>query len=152
MKRVLIAIMLMAGFTAMAQRGERGEKGHRGDFNNMTAEQMATLQTKKMTLDLDLTQGQQTKIQALNLEKAKKRKAKMDERKALKDSGERPSRTSDEQYALKMERLDAAIAHKAELKKILNEEQFTKWEMHHKKRGAHHKNKGKRPKGENKRG
>lgn len=141
MKRVLIAIMLMAGFTTIAQRGERGDKVQRGDFKNMTVEQMATLQTKKMTLALDLTQDQQNKIQALNLENAKKRKAKMDERKALKDSEERPARTSDEQYAQRMERLDASIAHKTELKKILTQEQFAKWEAHHKKRGKGRKGK-----------
>lgn len=144
MKKVIVLVALMAGFTAMAQNGERG---HKGDFKNMSAEQMATLQTKKMTLDLDLTESQQSKIQALNLENAKKRKAKMEERKALKEADERPARTSEEQYAMRAERLDAAIALKSELKKILSTEQFEKWEMHHKKRGGHHKGKGEYSKG-----
>ena len=113
----------------------------------MSAEQMATLQTKKMTLDLDLTEVQQNKVKALNLENAKKRKAKMEERKAQKDTSERPKLTSDEQYAMKAERLDAAIVHKAELKKILSNEQFEKWEMHHKKRGEHRKGKRQHSKG-----
>lgn len=134
MKKVILLVALVAGFTTMAQKGERG---HKGDFKNMTAEQMATLQTKQMTLDLDLTTAQQNKIQALNLDNATKRKAKMEERKALKETSERPKRTSDEQYAMRTERLNAAIAHKAELKKILSDEQFEKWEMHHKKRGEH---------------
>ncbi|MBD0852537.1 hypothetical protein [Maribacter arenosus] len=144
MKKVILLVVLMAGFTAMAQKGERGQ---RGEYKNMSAEQMATLQTKKMTLDLDLTQAQQTKVQALNLENAKKRKAQMEARKAQKESGEAKALTSDERFAMKQERLDAAIAHKAELKKILNEEQFAKWEMHHKKRGEHRKDKGNRSKG-----
>ncbi|EAR00611.1 hypothetical protein [Maribacter sp. HTCC2170] len=139
MKKVLIAIMLMAGFTAVAQRGERGEKGHRGDFKSMTAEQMATLQTKKMTLALDLTSNQQNKIQALNLENAEQSKAKMEERKAAKESSEQKKPTSDEIYAMKKARLDAAIAHKASLKDILTPEQFEKWETHRKKRGEHKK-------------
>ncbi|MGB5497437.1 MAG: hypothetical protein WBM77_00750, partial [Maribacter sp.] len=88
MKKVIVLVALMAGFTAMAQKGERG---HKGDYKNMSVEQMATLQTKKMTLDLDLTEVQQSKIQALNLENAKKRKAKMEERKALKEADERPA-------------------------------------------------------------
>ncbi len=138
MKQVILIAVMMLGLTAMAQRGERG---HKGDFKNMSAEQMATLQTKKMTLDLDLSKAQQSKIQALNLENAKKRKAQMEERRAKKDTSERPELTSDEQYAMRAERLDAAIAHKAELKKILTEEQFTKWEMHHKHRGKHQKGK-----------
>lgn len=143
MKKVILLIVLMAGFTAMAQKGERGQKGA---YKNMSAEQMATLQTKKMTLDLDLTQAQQTKIQALHLENAKKRKAKMEARMAQKESGESKALTSDERFALKQERLDAAIAHKAELKTILNEEQFAKWEMQRNKRGENHKGKGKRHK------
>ena len=144
MKKVILLVALMVGFTTMAQKGERG---HKGDFKNMSAEQMATLQTKKMTLDLDLTEVQQKKIQALNLENAIKRKAKMEERKALKEADERPARTSDEQYAMRAERLDAAIAHKSELKKILSTEQFGQWEMHHKKRGEHRKGKGEHSKG-----
>ena len=138
MKKVILLAVLMLGFTAMAQKGERG---NRGDYKNMSAEQMATLQTKQMTLDLNLTATQQSKIQALNLDIATKRKAKMEERKALKEAAERPARTSDEKYAMKAERLNAAIAHKAELKKILSTEQFEQWEMHHKKRGEHRKGK-----------
>jgi len=138
MKKVLIAMMLLAGFTAIAQRGERSEKGHRGGFKDMTAEQMATLQTKKMTLALDLSNDQQNKIQALNLDVAKKRKVKMEERKARKEQ-EKPS--SDEIFTMKKNRLDAAIAHKAELKKILNQEQFEKWKAHHKQKGKHKKRK-----------
>jgi len=145
MKKVILLVALMVGFTAMAQKGERG---HKGDFKNMSAEQMAALQTKKMTLDLDLTEAQQKKIQALNLENAKKHKAKMEERKALKEADVRPVRTSDEHYAIRAERLDAAIAHKSELKKILSNEQFEQWEMYHKKRGDHRKGKhSKRKKG-----
>ncbi|NND79159.1 MAG: hypothetical protein HKN53_04615 [Maribacter sp.] len=144
MKKVLVLVMLMAGFTAMAQKGERG---HRGDFKDLSAEQMATLHTKKMTLDLDLTEAQQSKIKAFHLEKFKNRKAKMEKRQAQKDTSERPKLTSDEKYALRLERLDAAIAHKAELKKILSTEQFEKWEKHHKKRGEHHKGKGHHSKG-----
>lgn len=144
MKKVVVLMMLMAGFTAMAQKGERG---HGADFKDLSAEQMATLHTKKMTLDLDLTDAQQSKIKAFHLEKFKHRKAKMEERKAQEDSFERKKLTSDEKYALRAERLDAAIAHKAELKKILSEEQFEKWEEHHKKRGKHHKGKGHHSKG-----
>jgi len=144
MKKVILLAVLMVGFTAMAQKGDRG---NRGDFKNMSAEQMATLQTKQMTLDLNLTASQQSKIQALNLENATKRKAKMEERKALKEADERPVRTSDEHYAMRVERLDAAIAHKAELEKILSTEQFEQWEIHHKKRGEHRKGKGKHSKG-----
>ena len=143
MKKVIVLIALIVGTTAMAQQRKDGK---RNSMKDMTAEQVATLQTKKMTLDLDLTDAQQTKILALNLENAKKRKAKMDERKAMRDSGERPKITSEEKYAIQAERLDAAIAHKAALKKILNDDQYAKWEKTRKKRGDRDQMKEKRSK------
>ncbi|PIF01576.1 MAG: hypothetical protein CR994_00615 [Maribacter sp.] len=141
MKKAFVLVALIIGSTAMAQN--RGNcKGN--PMKNMTVEQMATLQTKKMTLDLDLTQDQQTKIQALNLENAKKRKVKMDKRRELMDSGERPTRSSEEVYALETERLDAAIAHKAALKKILDEDQYARWETLQRKRRGCTKMRGER--------
>ena len=149
MKKVIVLMMLMAGVTAMAQRGE---KGHRGDFKDMSAEQMATLQTKKMTLSLDLTEAQQAKIQALHLKNAQLRKAKMEERKAKmeKEEGAKPS--SDERYAMKKERLDEAIAQKAELKKILTNEQYSKWQEMKESRGKHSNGKHRQGKPGEKRG
>lgn len=143
MKKVIVLIALIVGTTAMAQQRKDGK---RNSMKDLTAEQMATLQTKKMTLDLDLTDAQQTKILALNLENAKKRKAKMEERQATRNSGERPKMTSEEKYAMQVERMDDAIAHKAALKKILNSDQYTKWEMTSKKRGDRDQKKGKRSK------
>jgi len=128
MKKVIVLVALMTGFASMAQKGE---KRHRDNFKDMSVEQMATLKTKKMALELDLSDAQQSEIQALNLEMAKTRKAKMEERKAAKTSGERKEPTSDERYAMKVARLDNAIAHKAELQKVLSKEQFEKWERLH---------------------
>ncbi|MGI9552581.1 MAG: hypothetical protein ACR2MT_15370 [Aurantibacter sp.] len=138
----LIVILLLIGATTMAQ--EKKERGHRGAMNDMTAEQIATLQTKKMTLELDLSQTQQNQIQALNLTKAKDRKAKMEEHKAKKKTYERQKPTSEERYAMQNKRLDKKLAHKQELKKILSTEQMEKWEkMHHGKR-KHRGGKGKK--------
>ncbi len=135
-------MMLMACVTAMAQRGE---KGHRGDFKDMSAEQLATLQTKKMTLSLDLTEAQQAKIQALHLKNAQLRKAKMEKEEVAKPS-------SDERYAMKKERLDAAIAQKTELKKILTNEQYAKWQEMKESRGKHSNGKYRQGKPGEKRG
>lgn len=135
-------MMLMACVTAMAQRGE---KGHRGDFKDMSAEQLATLQTKKMTLSLDLTEAQQAKIQALHLKNAQLRKAKMEKEEVAKPS-------SDERYAMKKERLDAAIAQKTELKKILTNEQYAKWQEMKESRGKHSNGKHRQGKPGEKRG
>ncbi|SHJ94603.1 Spy/CpxP family protein refolding chaperone [Pseudozobellia thermophila] len=124
MKKVFVIVLCMVGLTAMAQKGERGNRG----MKDLSPEQVATLQTKKMTLALDLTQEQQAKIQAINLEQAKERKAKMEERKAAREKGEAKKPTAEERYAMQNERLDKMIAHKAEMKKILSEEQYQKWQ------------------------
>lgn len=140
MKKVIVILLCMVGLTAMAQKGENG---HRGGMKDLTPEQMATLQTKKMTLALDLTQDQQTKIQALNLENAKTRKAKMEARKAAKEKDEAKKPTSEERYAMQNERLDKMIAQKAEMKNILSADQYEKWEKMAHRKGKHGKRKRK---------
>ncbi len=140
MKKAIWAIALLIGALGMAQ--EEG-KSNRGAMKDLTPEQMATLQTKKMTLALDLSEAQQSQIQALNLENAKTRKAKMEERKAKKEAGEAKKPTSEERYAIQNARLDQMIAQKAEMKKILSEEQYDKWEKMAHRRGKHRKGKGK---------
>lgn len=135
-------MLVLVGATTMAQ--EKKERQHRGGINDMTPEQVATLQTKKMTLALDLSEAQQGQIQALNLENAKARKAKMEKRKAAKEEGERKKPTSEERFSMANARLDAQLAQKEEMKKILSEEQMAKWEkMKHGKR----KHKGRKGKG-----
>ena len=94
---------------------------------NISAEEMATLQTKRLTLALDLTKSQQTKIQEINLENATKRKEMMAKHKAKKESGDAKKPTDKERLAMANARLDHKIAMKAKMKDILNEEQFAKW-------------------------
>ena len=144
MKKVVIVIMLLVGVTTLAQRGEGGNRDHTKD---LTPQQLATLQTKKATLALDLTEAQQTQMNALFIEKAKMHKAKMEERKAQKEDGETKKRTSEERYAKSNERLDHQIAQKEKLKQILSDKQMEKWEkmQHHK--GNHRKGKGRKEKG-----
>ncbi|KJD32643.1 hypothetical protein PW52_15510 [Tamlana sedimentorum] len=130
MKKILLIAIALVGLQAVAQN-HRGEgKKERGDkMANLSAEEIATLQTKRMTLYLDLTESQQKKIQAINLENATKRKEMMEERKAKKESGEeRTKPTDEERLAMENARLDHKIAMKAKMKDILNEEQYTKWE------------------------
>ncbi|MFX0558545.1 hypothetical protein ACOCEA_17215 [Maribacter sp. CXY002] len=137
MKKIMImAALVLACGLAMAQRPEG--KDHKR-MQDMTPEQVATLHTKKMTLALDLTEAQQTKMKSLLASQAEKRKAKMEEFKAKKENGEQP--TADEKFAMQNERLDAQIAHKAEMKKILNDEQYAKWEKMQHHRGKHGKGK-----------
>jgi len=133
MKKIAIVVLMLVGVTALAQRGGRADRGN--NMKGLTPEQVATLQTKKMTLTLDLNAAQQEQIKALNLENAKMRKAKMANRKAQKEASEAKKPTSEERYAMANDRLDHQIAHKAKMKEILSEEQFTKWEKMQFRRG-----------------
>jgi hypothetical protein len=144
MKKVLIAMFTIASLSAMAQEGP--ERGPRDEGDRLTPEQMATLQTKKMTLALDLSTAQQKQIQEFHLENAKLRKEKMDSMKQ-----KRMDQSSEERFAQKTERLDHMIAQKEKLKQILNEDQFNKWEKEmshrgHQRKKGHQGNKGHREK------
>ncbi len=136
-KLILIAIAFI-GLQATAQqqgkqapnRAERGEK-----MMNLSADDMATLQTKKMTLHLDLNESQQKEIQNINLENAKTRKAHMEDRKAKKEDGvEKP--TQEDRMQMMHAMLDHKIEMKAKMKSILNAEQYAKWEKAQARMGA----------------
>ncbi|KAB1068861.1 hypothetical protein F6U93_05500 [Tamlana haliotis] len=151
MKKIILIAIALIGLQGVAQENRKeGKRNHDRHEQKMdlTPEQIATLKTKKMTLALDLTASQQSEIQAINLEKANKRKAKMEERKANKDK-EKPKMTSEARYNMQIAMLDAQIAEKAKFRNILNEDQYKKFEkmqMKMKKRGKQHKqdkNKGK---------
>lgn len=143
MKKIIITLMLLVGFTTMAQHGEhhKGKKMTMMKMTDMTPEQMATLQTKRMVLALELSERQQEQIQALNLENAKLRKAKIEEWKAKKENGEMKKPTSEERYAMQNARLDHKIAQQEKMKDILNDEQYAKWKNMRHKKGMHAKRK-----------
>ncbi len=136
MKKLIMAILVMAGISATAQ--DHNMKGKRDSMKDFTPEQVATLQTKKMTLALDLDESQQSKIKTILTEDAAARKAKMEERKSNKEDGKKVL-SADEKYAMQNERLDHQIARKEQMKSILNTDQYEKWvKMDHK-----NKNRGK---------
>lgn len=134
MKKLIMAILVLAGISATAQN--HNMNGKRGEMKDLTPEQVATLQTKKMTLALDLNVSQQSKIKSILTEDAKTRKSKMEDFKARKEEGKKM--TADEKYTIQNTRLDYQIAQKNEMKSILTAEQFSKWEkMNHRKKGMH---------------
>ena len=127
---MLIALVLI-GVQAIAQerrgehrKGDRKERAHM--MKDLTPEQIATLQTKKMALRLDLTDAQQKEIYKINLANSKERKAKIEEIKKLRENNEKPSK--EDRYNMMNERLDKQIAMKKKMKSILSEEQFTRFE------------------------
>lgn len=143
MKKIILIAIAFIGLQAMAQGQKKQDNNKRGNHQkmmNLSAEQMATLQTKKMTLALDLNTSQQNDIKQINLENATKRKAMMAERKAKKESGEGKKPSDDERYAMANAKLDHMIATKAKMKKILNKEQFEKWEKAQKRMAKNRNN------------
>ncbi|SHI96491.1 protein of unknown function [Arenibacter nanhaiticus] len=156
MKNAIIVFAMLIGFTAMAQK-EGLQKNARETRQQMTPEQIATLQTKKMTLALDLSPAQEKQLMTLNLKAAKERSKKMQERKASKAKGEEAKLSAEQGYDLRTEMLDRKIAHQRNLKTILSPEQFSTWQKMarkghskrrkarghsegHKERGDHHRN------------
>lgn len=122
MKKVFLSVLIFVGLTTFAQE-KRDQVGKR---EKMTPEQQTELHVKKMKLDLDLNENQVAEIKKIVARQNAKRDSKKTEMQAKRAEGKKP--TADEIFKMKNEMLDEQIAHKAEMKKILNAEQFSKWE------------------------
>ena len=131
MKKILIIAVALLAFQVTAQEQQRERSNKQGKslkMMDLSAEDAAALQTKKMTLHLDLNKSQQAEIKKINLENATKRKAMMAERKARKESGEIQKPTQEQRLEMLNTKLDRKIAMKAKMKNILDKEQYAKWE------------------------
>jgi hypothetical protein len=126
MKRFLLIALALVAIQAFAQPNQGQDK--RRKMHNLTPEQAATLQTKRLTLHLDLNNKQQAEIKEILLANAQTRKAKMEAMKARKEKGELQKPTAKQRYEMANAKLDHQIAMKAKMKTILNDEQFAKWE------------------------
>lgn len=113
--------MILIAFIAITATAQRGNGRA---MQKLSAEEMATLQTKKMTLALVLNESQASQVYQLNLEQAKKRKAKM---KARKNRSDKTELTKEDRIARKNEMLDAQIAVQNKMQSILTEDQFKQW-------------------------
>lgn len=131
----LVALVLTFSMNTQAQKNNSRKKG-----GNLTTEQKTTLAVKKMTLSLDLTESQQNQIRPLLAKKITDR-SKMKE---IRENREADSKI--DHFKAQNERLDKMIAFKKEMKRILNADQYEKFEkiakkkMHKKKK--HPKRKG----------
>ena len=126
MKKGLLVLIMMISVGIMAQHPNRQK---RDDFrerhhqkSDFTPQQMAELKSKQMTLHLDLNDKQQRAVKKLILSQAEMRQELMDQNK----EDEKLSR--DEMFEIKSKLLDEKIKAKNEMKSILTEEQFQKWE------------------------
>lgn len=143
MKKHLIIIGLLATFiTAQAQEERPDRKDHKREnrkemLQQLSPEQMAQLQTKRMALELDLNESQQKELMALNTEQAAKRKTKVEELRKKKAEGK--TLTAEERFNEINAKLDEELAVQAKMKKILNEEQYQTWKERKSKRHKEHR-------------
>lgn len=135
MKHVIAVVLISLSFLANAQ-----EKKERADkLQEYTPEEMAQIQTKQMTLDLDLTDAQQKQILKINLQNAQDRKALYESKKSNSNSLERTKPSKDERLNMKNEQLDRQIEMKKKMKDILDDNQYEKWEVISKERRENQK-------------
>jgi len=133
MKRiVLIAIALITvNATAQGQKGERQREDRKENTQHLkdfSAEEIATLQTKKMALKLDLSEAQQKEIKGIRLEQAKAHKTEIEARKKMREENEETKPSKEDRFNRANNQLDKKLAVKARMKNILSKEQFEKLE------------------------
>ena len=128
MKKLIGIIVLVFAVTVSVNAQERMMR-KKMNHSNFTPEQKATLHTKKMTLALDLTANQQQKIHKFYLETAVDRKAMRADFKKNKE--QRAQLTDTQKFEKAVAHLDKQIAHKAQIKSILNKDQYGKWSKTH---------------------
>ena len=129
MKKLLYLVIALLSLQAMAQdRPQQKRHPRMESLKKLSPEQMAELQTKRLTLDLDLTDAQQKEVLKINLERSKTLKAKMDEREKKVESGEAKQLKDEERYELMNDKLDKQIEYKRQMKSILTPDQYKKWE------------------------
>ncbi|MGB2231957.1 MAG: hypothetical protein ACPH12_03450 [Flavobacteriaceae bacterium] len=137
MKKLLVlSLLFIVSFNSFSQnRKQLGNK-----LKSFSAEQIATLQTKKMTLSLDLNLKQQNEIFNVFLEEIKFKKTKRGEINERKNNS-KEGLSSEEIFNMMNEKLDHQIALNNKMKTILNKDQFLVWQEIKNKQ-----NKGKRKK------
>lgn len=126
MKKWILTCLLLAGLSVTAQHTPRQGQGRR-QMQEFSADQMATLQSKKMMLALDLSSNQQQELETLLSKRIgqrhQMRQARQQDSAAMADPQKR--------YQFMNQRLDSEIAFRQELKKILSEPQYEQWRQMH---------------------
>ena len=117
MKKLVFILLLSVSFMADAQRPTPPDQG-------LTTAQKAMLKTKKMTLQLVLTETQSKAIYPLLL-------GQMEQREAFKAASATAPKT--DRFEKINQRLDAQIAFQNDMKAILDDTQFEHWRAMHKR-------------------
>ncbi|GGG56177.1 hypothetical protein [Bizionia arctica] len=136
-KLAFIALVFMVSFTNAQEKMQSKQK-----MQDYTPEEMAQIQTKQLTLDLDLSDTQQKQVEQIQLENAKERQVMQEKRGSEnKEVASKNELSKEDKLQMKNDRLDHQIKMKKEMKSILTPEQYTKWEkMNEEKKEKHQKN------------
>lgn len=121
MRKLVLMAFIVVGITTFAQekKEERKEK--------FTSEQRVDFQVKKITKELNLNDNQVNQVKALIAKEVEKREAKKAEMKSKRAEQTKPSKEEKEARRNEMKANQEAM--KAEMKKILTADQYTKWEL-----------------------
>ena len=124
MKPFILVAFIFIGTMSFAQPSKRGRdmSPPMPKMANMSAENIATLMSKKMTLQLDLSETQQAKVYELILETTVKKRAQRANRPDGKPSKE-------QHFEMQNKMLDDKIAFNKSMKAILNDVQYTLWKQ-----------------------
>lgn len=117
MKKVFLVALMLIGITTFAQ--DKTERKGRPERAKLTAEQKVEKQVEHLKTDLNLNEKQTAEVKALVSKQVAKREAKKAEMDAQKEKN---------RAEMKAKMLEEQNATKAEMKKILTAEQYTKWE------------------------
>nr|WP_321248263.1 hypothetical protein [uncultured Psychroserpens sp.] len=140
MKKLILIAIAFISLNAVAQdkkreHSKKDAKEKRELAKDLSADEIATLGSKKMTLALDLSDKQQAQVKEILLEQATSRKQKMAEREKSKNDANAKKPTKEERIKMMNSKLDNQIAMKQKMKTILTPEQYEKWENMQGKRG-----------------
>jgi len=119
MKKLILVFLLTTTVMVVGQNEKRKMKFD----TDFTPEQQAILKTKKMALALDLNDSQQSQVLTLNKKWIQEKMATKEAHKSLN----KEEMTSDQKFEMMNKALDTKLSHQAEIKKILNKEQYETW-------------------------
>ncbi len=141
MKKLILPLLLSVFILGNAQTEKQSDVANtrqpqyqkRAQHAKMTPAERANLQTKRMVLHLDLTEGQQKSVNALLLKRNEQRDKFFAEAAKNREAGKQF--TDAESYQHQVSRLDDQIAFQKEMKSILDEKQYAQWKAQHEKSG-----------------
>lgn len=144
MKKLLIIAITLFTATVFAQPGKQAKMKdamdkHMARQGKGSPETRAEIKSKQLTLQLDLSESQQSQIKSALLAHFTDEQEKRDE---FRKSDTKP--TEEERTAMKSEALDAQIELKRKMKSILNADQYAKYSQMMERGMKNRKRKGKR--------